>query len=205
MGAYDLGVFINVPFDRRYKKLFDALVFSVHDCGFIAHCSKEVEDSSVVRVQSIGRIIENCRFGIHDLSRTTLDAKHKLPRFNMPLELGIFLGAKRFGDSQQRRKSCLILDRDPYRYQIYCSDIGGQDIAPHHNQVADAITAVRDWLRSAKKGGAQIPGGHRIAERYVQFRRDLPKMCEAAGLNHSNIPFLDYRTLVIGWLEENEW
>jgi len=25
------SVFINVPFDRRYKKLFDALAFAVHD------------------------------------------------------------------------------------------------------------------------------------------------------------------------------
>lgn len=178
MSTYDIGVFINVPFDRRYKKLFDALVFAVHDCGFEAHCSKEKGDSSNVRVQTIARIIDQCQFGIHDLSRVTLDSGHKLPRFNMPLELGLFLGAKRFGDARQRRKSCLILERDPYRFQIFCSDIGGQDIAPHGNRVADAITAVRDWLRAASKTSAQIPGGRRIGERYIAFRRDLPKCVE---------------------------
>jgi len=46
----------------------------------------------------------------------------------MPLELGIFLGAKRFGGPKQKRKNCLILDREKYRYQQYCSDIAGQDI-----------------------------------------------------------------------------
>ena len=41
MRRYADRVFINVPFDRRYKKLFDALVFAVHDCGFVAHCAFE--------------------------------------------------------------------------------------------------------------------------------------------------------------------
>lgn len=41
----------------------------------------------------------------------------------MPLELGLFLGAKRYGTGKQRTKLCLILDRERYRYQKYCSDI----------------------------------------------------------------------------------
>ncbi len=49
-----------------------------------------------------------------------------LPRFNMPLELGIFLGAKRFGSQKQKQKNGLILDREKYRYQSFCSDIAGQ-------------------------------------------------------------------------------
>lgn len=39
----------------------------------------------------------------------------------MPLELGIFLGAKRFGTGEQKKKACLILDRDPFRYQKFTS------------------------------------------------------------------------------------
>lgn len=155
MSTYEKGVFINAPFDRKYKRLFDALVFAVHDCGFIARCSMEEGDSSNVRVQTIARIIDGCRFGIHDLSRTTLDSKHRLPRFNMPLELGIFLGAKRYVNAKQRRKSCLVLERDPYRYQIFCSDIGGQDIWPHGNKVEDVIAGVRDWLRTVRNGSAR--------------------------------------------------
>jgi hypothetical protein len=205
MSTYANGVFINVPFDRRYKKLFDALVFAVHDCGFEARCAKEEGDSSQIRVEKLYRIIEQCQFGIHDLSRTTPDTANKLPRFNMPLELGMFLGAKRYGNPKQRRKSCLVLDRDPYRYQVFCSDIAGQDIRAHNNRVEDAIIGVRDWLRGARAGSAQIPGGERIAERYVNFRRDLPRMCKIAGLDIRKMSFLDYRTMVIGWLEENDW
>jgi hypothetical protein len=205
MPAPSDAVFINVPFDRRYKKLFDALVFSVHDCGFAARCAREAEDGSQVRLDKLYEIIGDCRYGIHDLSRTTLDTKSRLPRFNMPLELGIFLGAKRFGGSRHARKSCLILDRDPYRYQIFCSDIAGQDIRAHHNQVDDAIAAVRDWLRAARSSTVGIPGPMRIRERYLEFRLALPAICRAAGLEPTDLTFLDYRTLVVGWLNENPW
>jgi hypothetical protein len=44
----------------------------------------------------IFKLIEGCQFGIHDISRTELDTDSQLPRFNMPLELGMFLGAQRF-------------------------------------------------------------------------------------------------------------
>ena len=35
MPAYNAQVFLNVPFDTRYKKLFHALVFAVQDCGLV--------------------------------------------------------------------------------------------------------------------------------------------------------------------------
>jgi hypothetical protein len=89
MSAYNSSVFLNVPFDNRYRKLLHALVFGVHDCGLIARCALEADDGGDVRVEKIYRMVEQCRFGIHDLSRTTLDSAHHLPRFNMPLELGL--------------------------------------------------------------------------------------------------------------------
>jgi hypothetical protein len=204
--AYGDRVFLNVPFDKRYRALLEALVFAVHDCGFIARCALESDDGSVVRLDKIYRIIAECRYGIHDLSRTTLDTVNRLPRFNMPLELGVFLGAKRFGGTQQRGKVGLILDREPYRYQMFCSDIAGQDIRAHNNDGRVAIQVVRDWLRTARKtSSGDMPGGARIADRYRQFRLDLPTMCENAGLEVGSLIFLDYRTLVVGWLDENPW
>ena len=84
------SVFINVPFDRQYAKLFRALVFAVHDCGFIARCALEGDDGSETRLTKLYEIIRDCPLGIHDLSRTSLDRKNRLPRFNMPLELDSF-------------------------------------------------------------------------------------------------------------------
>ncbi|MGA2592011.1 MAG: hypothetical protein ABSH32_19030 [Bryobacteraceae bacterium] len=197
-------MFINVPFDRRYKKLFDALVFAVHDCGFLARSAREQDDGSQVRLDKLYEIIGDCQFGIHDLSRTSLDTKYGLPRFNMPLELGIFLGAKKYGGAQQARKTCLILDREPFRYQIFCSDIAGQDIRAHYNDVSEAIAAVRNWLRT-NRPSCLIPGAGRMQERYLEFRLDLPAVARAASLAIQELNFLDYRTLVTGWLDENSW
>src|ERR1043165_1148256 len=122
------GVFINCPFDAKYKPLFDCLIFTTIYCGYLARSALEIDDGSQVRIEKIFQIIQESQFGIHDLSRTELDKSSKLPRFNMPLELGVFLGAKRFGKGAQKRKYCLILDRSEYRYQKFISDISGQDI-----------------------------------------------------------------------------
>jgi len=202
MPRRETGVFINVPFDLRYRKLFHALVFTIHECGFAARCAFENEDGSQLRMDKLYDIIRDCPLGIHDLSRTTLDSTHRLPRFNMPLELGIFLGAKRYGAGTQRQKSCLILERDRYRYQKFCSDISGQDIRAHNNEVATAIKSVRNWLRGARPK-KRIPGGDVIARRYLQFRLDFPKMCDAEQIDRGDPPFLDFRMLVIGWQAEN--
>jgi hypothetical protein len=80
-------------------------VFTVHECGFLSRCALEKDDGSQVRLEKLYEIIGDCALGIHDLSRTSLDRVNRLPRFNMPLELGIFLGAKRYGGVRQKRKS----------------------------------------------------------------------------------------------------
>jgi len=181
----------------------DALVFAVHDCGLKARCALEEEDGGQVRLEKIFKIVQSCRFGIHDLSRTTLDTRNRLPRFNMPLELGVFLGVRRWGDRQQRRKSCLILDRDRHRYRIFCSDIAGQDIRDHANDVAQAITAVRTWPQSDRPSGRTLASPSILARQYIDFRGHLPRMCKNENLKVSELTFLDYRQLVQTWLEMN--
>ena len=198
---YEESVFINCPFDTKYGALLDALVFAVHDCGFVARCSQEIRDTGQVRIDKIVKLIAQCKFGIHDISRTGLDRKTRLPRFNMPLELGIFLGAKTFGDRRQKQKVCLVLDEEQYRYQKFCSDIAGQDPSAHNNDPATAITVVRDWLRTHTRFG--IPSGSRIVERYALFRKALPIMCKKADLDLGKLIFNDYTSLVVEWLKEN--
>jgi hypothetical protein len=71
--------------------------------AFLPRSARELDDGGEPRIEKLYGIIEQCCYGIHDLSRTALDAQNKLPRFNMPLELGIFMGAKRHGQPAQRR------------------------------------------------------------------------------------------------------
>ena len=164
----------------------------------------ESDDGSQVRLDKLYQIIEQCRFGVHDLSRTTLDGSNRLPRFNMPLELGLFLGAKRFGGHTHRSKCVLILDRDRYRYQIFCSDIAGQDIRAHGNQVASALRSVRNWLQAALPRRPDLPGPDALVQRYLTFRMQLPLMCRQQQLAPSDLTFIDYQRQVEGWLEVNQ-
>ena len=197
---YNDNVFINCPFDKDYKPLFDAMVFAVFDCGFIARCAKEEDGAGEIRIVNIYSIIADCRYGIHDISRTELDFDTNLPRFNMPLELGIFLGAKKFSDKQHKKKTCIILDKEPYRYQKFISDISGQDIKAHQNKPQNVIKSVRDTLSNASHR-TTIPGGEEIWKRYQDFKNDLPAMCKDCRLNAEELTFNDYAWLVSEWLK----
>ena len=204
--SYDNQVFINCPFDGEYQPLFEALVFAVHDCGFVARCALEAEDGSQVRIDKIEEIIGGCRFGIHDISRTELDATWGLPRFNMPLELGLFLGAKRYGTGKQRTKLCLILDREPYRYQKYCSDIAGQDIRSHDGDPYEPVRLVRNWLRNATADSEIVlPGGALMIARYKSFQRDIREACAGLRLDRDELLFNDFIVLIVAWLRKYPW
>src|SRR3954449_9843207 len=195
MQPYEDSVFINVPFDRKYARLGNAIVFAVYDCGFVARSALEVEDSGQARVDKILDIIEQSKFGIHDISRAGIDRQTRLARFNMPLELGLFLGAKRYGSEKDREKRCLILDRSRYRYRSFCSDISGQDIRVHNDQPRDAIRAVRDWL-SNQRADLVVAGGKAIFDRYEQFRLQLPQQAHEIKLDYRELTFNDYTRLV---------
>lgn len=201
--GYDSNVFINCPFDSAYRPLFEAVVFAVYDCGFYPRCALEVDDSSQVRIEKITAIIKQCRLAIHDVSRTQIDRGTRLPRFNMPLELGLFLGAKAFGPGEQKRKAAIVLDTEQYRYQKYISDIAGQDIRAHGGRTGDAIHAVRNFLSSHAPGTVILPGQAKIMERYDRFRAELPSACADLGLNPADLTFGDLTRFIIGWMTAN--
>jgi hypothetical protein len=170
--------------------MFNAIVFTVYDLGFVARCALEEDDAGEFRLSKIERIIEECKFGINDLSAVTLDATTGLPRFNMPLELGLFFGCKSFGPRNQTKKRCLIFDGGLYRYRTFISDIAGQDIRSHGAEPERAIREVRDWLRLASKR-TTLPGGGEIIENYRRFRNDLPNICGVLALEPGRLTFLD--------------
>lgn len=195
-------VFLNCPFDPGYKPIFEAIIFAVYDLGFVARCALEIDDASEYRLNKILDLIEQSRFGIHDISSVEIDPNTQLPRFNMPMELGLFLGCKRFGPPPQRRKACLILDKERYRYRNFISDVAGQDIHSHEGRPEKAIVEVRDWLSSASKRKG-LPGGTAIAIRYVQFRAELPDLCDSLKRQEDSLTFPDLSEMISLWLQAN--
>ncbi|MCX7043984.1 MAG: hypothetical protein NTX50_00670, partial [Candidatus Sumerlaeota bacterium] len=201
---YERCVFINCPFDSEYQELFTAIIFTVINCGFVARCALEAGGSGSNRINKIEELVAQCRLGVHDLSRTGLDSQSGLPRFNMPLELGLFLGAKRYGDIKQRKKDLLILDRDKYQYQKFCSDISGKDIAAHDNQPQMMVKAIRNWLQSVQRSRTPpLPGGSALFERFRAFQEDIPSVCHERRLIPSELTFLDWCEIIENWILAN--
>jgi hypothetical protein len=195
MAARAINVFVNCAFDPAFQPIFDGIVFAVTRCGFRARCALETDDASESRFTKIQKIVEECRYGIHDISRTQTDGDPALPRFNMPLELGLFLGAKRFGDAAQKRKRVLVLDTERYRFQRFISDIAGQDIHSHDDDPATAIAAVTDWLRTTS-GRTSLPGGRRVVGEFLEFQAQLPIILAARRLDPDEVGFTDLVSII---------
>lgn len=193
--APNQDVFINCPFDPEFLDIFRAIVFAVRACGFRPRCSKDEQDSAKIRLETIAKMIEACDWGIHDLSAVELDRATKVPRFNMPLELGMAIGAIRFGGPRQRIKRLLILERDSHRYDASTSDISGQDIAAHDGDPERAITAVRNWLSDNLDPTAPLPGGTALVGDYRQVRQEIDQLIAAGRLDPWNdMTHRDYLT-----------
>ena len=192
-------VFINCPFDRHYRTLLHAITFVVIRSGFRPRSALETDDAAENRFEKICKIIGGCRYGIHDISRTELDRATNLPRFNMPLELGVFLAARRFGSKPQRRKRCIVFDMERYRYQQYISDISGQDIHAHGNHVDTLIAELASWLRDQSRD-PKVPGGRRIATEFRAFLDRMPDICAKRHLEVDELTFGDYADMVAEYL-----
>jgi hypothetical protein len=117
----------------------------------------------------------------------------------MPLELGLFLGARKFGGRAQSRKKALILDSEPYRYHAFISDIAGQDIHAHGGEIQRLIEEVATWLRDEARH-PDVPGGRAIAAEYMRFCDDLPAIAAVKRLETDELTFKDLTAIAAQWI-----
>ena len=192
-----VDVFINCPFDSDYQPIFQAILFTLLACGMNPRCALEEDNGANVRLNKIQKIIKLCNLGIHDISRTELDPKNHLPRFNMPFELGLFLGMKR-----GKKTSALILDKEPHRYQKFLSDIAGQDVRSHDNQLGKAVALVRNWIASHLKPRS-FPGDKKLNKLFQKLQEDWPDILEKAECSSEHLTFVDRLDILRHWLIAN--
>ncbi|MCF0039733.1 hypothetical protein [Dyadobacter fanqingshengii] len=130
----------------------------------------EYDDSDDISIQKINRLIKDRQYGIHNLS---LAARY----FNMPLELGIFIGCKQFGNIEQRRKKYLILENQTYQSRQFNSNLSGQDVKAYENNVQTLMRSVRERL--SNKSQKRLPFSPRLFEKYETFKAILPELCQS--------------------------
>lgn len=199
------GVFINCPFDVKFVSILQAIIFAVHDAGFVAHSALDDANAGKIRLTKILQLIRQCPYSIHDLSRAET-GRGKLPRFNMPFELGLFMGCQAFGGKAHQDKQALILDGKPFHSKKTLSDIAGLDALPHYNDQEEVIRLVRTWLRNVSHDPS-IPGGDAMIQRYRRFKRALPSILKSHRISVTEIKQLefhrDYCDFVVAWLKRN--
>lgn len=128
------SVFLNVPFDSQYERLFVALVAGLCMLGRRPRCVLELP-ASTNRLSRLFQIIRGCRVSIHDLSRVS----GYPPRFNMPFELGLAVAVKHVDD---HRHKFFVLERKSYRLQKTLSDVNGYDPLVHGGSVSGVVSAL---------------------------------------------------------------
>ena len=186
------NVFVNCPFDAEFRPCFEALLFAITASGYKARCALEDADGANIRFDKLRKLIRESRRTIHDLSRIELGVD-ALPRFNMPFELGLAIGAKYFGGPKLRRNSALIMVRKDYILNAYLSDLGGNDPVAHNDNPHEVIRAVTRYLHTSPQGKV-LRGAQSTIARFERFKETLPTMAAALERAHSEVdPFKDYR------------
>lgn len=101
MEDFDRNLFINCPFDPEYAPILQAIAFCVTIHGLIPRLAPENSDSSAARLDRIIEIVRTSKFAIHDLSRYRAKKRGDYARMNMPFELGMDHGCRKFGNEKQ--------------------------------------------------------------------------------------------------------
>ena len=196
-------VFINCPFDDDYLACFEALLFAITISGYRVLCALEESDGGDIRFSKLCRLIEDSDGTIHDLSRTEAGASG-LPRFNMPFELGLAIGARQYGGERQRTKRACIMVALDYALPRYLSDLAGSDPSVHRTDPHEVIRIVLGHLHRTPSGRG-LPGAAHMIELFERFRGDVPFLARQARLTveevHARLGYRNYMDLLRGFCE----
>jgi hypothetical protein len=171
MDEFDLNVFVNCPFDERYRQTLLSIVFALKRIGLNPRLALEGVDAAETRIEKIVNLIRQSKYGIHDLSRMVAQENNETFRMNMPFELGIDYGCQKLNGLPWNNKQILILDTERYRYKRAISDLSGSDIRSHDDDPMKAIIAVRNWFNVILD--QRLKSGNKIWQDYNDFQAGL--------------------------------
>jgi len=135
-------VFLNVPFDniRGYEHCFLAYVAGIVGLGLAPRSVVEIPSGGRDRLTRIFRLMRDCRYSLHDLSRIELRAG-RYPRFNMPFELGLATAL-----ALARRPSHDRYVFAPRHHVVHhvASDLGGVDVYEHKGSAPGVLVSLNN-------------------------------------------------------------
>lgn len=187
MPGYERSVFLNCPFDDLFAPLFHAAVLTVAALGFTPRCARESEGESDPRIDRIARGLMQSKYSIHDLSRFQAEGADNLPRFNMPLELGMALTLRYQGKISGAPHNWVALVPPGFVHHRFISDLAGFDPPAHNETPAGVIRAISGWLTIQPDFSPPAPSPRMILEAYPELE-SLLKLATTEALGHLTWP-----------------
>ncbi len=165
------NAFLNVPYDRRYERLYLAFIAGLSAFGLAPRATVELAGSQR-RLERIVRLLRSCRYSFHDLSRVSLDrSPPPTPRFNMPFELGLAVSPR-----QSRAHEWFVFEERRHRLVKSLSDLNGTDPHIHDGKPEGVLRVLTNALvrRRHRPTAAELSAVYQDLRRAAMtIRRDL--------------------------------
>ena len=164
------SVFLNIPYDVAFENLYLAYIVGLTQLGLSINAALAVPNQG--RLSTIIELIDKSDFSIHDLSR--VEISRGVPRFNMPVELGLALYRSHITNGQHR---VFIFERKQYRAQQSTSDVNGIDPQIHNGTVKGLMSGLRNIFRQPN----DVTTVPEMLASYRAVQQRIPEMRRNAG------------------------
>jgi hypothetical protein len=146
------SVFINVPFDKPRIPIYLGLISGIVALGLKPRCVLEIPPTRD-RLRRLYQLISGCRYSIHDLSRVQLSGSMRVPRFNMPFELGLSVAVS----LRAHEHEWCVFESRSYRLDQSLSDLKGYDPFIYGGTLDGLFTALLDVFAHLRRAPLRRP------------------------------------------------
>jgi len=168
-------VFLNIPYDKKFERLFIAYIAGISALGMVPRATLEITDSSR-RLERILKLARGCGYSVHDLSWVQLDpAKPRVPRFNMPFELGLCVSDANRREGQ--RQNWFVFEAVANRVDKSLSDLKGTDPRIHGATVRGVLSGLCNVFRRPRRQ----PTVPQMMQIYRELRKNQAAILKKAG------------------------
>jgi hypothetical protein len=164
------SVFLNIPYDAAFESLYLAYIVGLTLLGLRINAALAVPKQG--RLETIINLIEHSDVSVHDLSR--IEASRGVPRFNMPVELGLALYRSHV---VKGKHGVFIFESMRYRAQRSTSDVNGIDPQIHGGTPKGLMAGLRNIFRQA----GDVTTVPEMLASYRAVKRYLPELRRNAG------------------------
>ncbi len=164
------SVFLNIPYDGAFENLYLAYIVGLTQLGLQIKATLAVPNQG--RLSTIIKLIEESEFSIHDLSR--IEASRGVPRFNMPVELGLALYRSHVTNGRHR---VFVFESTRYRAQRSTSDVNGIDPQIHSGTPKGLMSGLRNIFRQPR----DVTTVPEMLSSYRAVKQKLPQLRRNSG------------------------